>query len=100
MPASTLKISLDLALSGNGAPPKPALAKALADAGAALEWLRGQQGELELLAVPQRTDDLKAAAKAAAAIKGFKTVAVLGIGGSSLGGQALRALAKNAVVEF
>ncbi|HEY1876230.1 MAG TPA: hypothetical protein VGG66_02130, partial [Rhizomicrobium sp.] len=47
---------------------------------------------LELLGVPARTDDLKAAKKAAAAIKGMKTIAVLGIGGSSLGGQALTAL--------
>ena len=45
--------------------------------------------------MPARTDDLKAAQKAAAAIKGMKTVAVLGIGGSSLGGQALTALKKN-----
>ena len=45
-------------------------------------------------AFPARTDDLRAATKQAAALKGFATVAVLGIGGSSLGGQALTALRK------
>jgi len=66
--------------------------KALADAGRALDWLRGQRGSLELLGIPSRKDDLKDAAKLAAGVKGMKTVAVLGIGGSSLGGQALTAL--------
>lgn len=91
---SPIRISLDLALSGKGAVPKADYDKALADAASALEWLRGQRGTLELLSVPGRTDDLKAAAKLAAGIKGMKTVAVLGIGGSSLGGQALTALCR------
>ena len=67
----------------------------LADAGQALDWLRGQRGSLELLGIPSRKDDLKAAAKCAASIKGMKTIAVLGIGGSSLGGQALTALRRS-----
>ncbi len=91
---SPLTISLDLALSGKGAIPEADYRTALASANGALDWLRGQKGALELLGIPARTDDLKAAAKCAAGIKGMKTVAVLGIGGSSLGGQALTALRK------
>ena len=99
---SPLSFSLDLALSGKGAVPRADYDKALADAGRALDWLRGQKGSLELLGIPSRKDDLKAAAKLAGGIKGMKTVAVLGIGGSSLGGQALTALRKKSVpwVEF
>src|SRR3984885_98894 len=99
---SPLSFSLDLALSGKGAVPRADYDKALADAGRALDWLRGQRGSLELLGIPSRKDDLKEAAKLAAGIKGMKTVAVLGIGGSSLGGQALTALRRKITpwVEF
>ena len=99
---SPLSISLDLALSGKGAVPADGYRQALAAANGALDWLRHQKGKLELLDVPARADDLKVAAKLAAGIKGMKTIAVLGIGGSSLGGQALTALRKNATpwVEF
>src|SRR5579871_594145 len=97
-------VNLDLALSGKGAPPRQAYDAALARSAAALDWLRQQHASrgLELLGIPSRTDDLKAASKQAAAIKGMKTVAVLGIGGSSLGGQALTALRKvtSPYVEF
>jgi glucose-6-phosphate isomerase len=98
MSTSPLKVSLDLALSGGGAVPRAAYDKALADAAPVLDWLRGaaRDKSLELLGVPSRTDDLKAAAKLAGPIaKSMKTVAVLGIGGSSLGGQALTALRKS-----
>ena len=81
-------------MSGKGAIPDADYKKALAAADGALDWLRGQQSSLELLGVPTRKDDLKAAAKLASTITGMKTVAVLGIGGSSLGGQALTALRK------
>jgi glucose-6-phosphate isomerase len=97
MPQSApFAINLDLALSGKGAPPRDAYDQALAQSAAVLDWLRGQHSSksLELLGIPARTDDLRAAAKQAAALKGFVTVAVLGIGGSSLGGQALTALRK------
>ncbi len=96
MAKSPLNISLDLALSGSGAPSQPRYAKALEASAAALDWLRQQHNgkTLELLGVPSRSDDLRAASKQAAALKGFATVAVLGIGGSSLGGQALTALRK------
>jgi glucose-6-phosphate isomerase len=97
MPQSaSFTVNIDLALSGKGAPPRPAYDEALAKSAGALDWLRQQHAgkTLELLGIPARTDDLRAAAKQAATLKGFTTVAVLGIGGSSLGGQALTALAK------
>ncbi len=97
MPQSApFSIDLDLALSGKGAPPRSAYDQALARSAAALDWLRAQHDGrgLELLGIPMRSDDLRAAAKQAAALKGFATIAVLGIGGSSLGGQALTALRK------
>jgi glucose-6-phosphate isomerase len=99
---SPLRLSLDLALSGKGAPAKSVYDASLKSADAALAWLREQAAakSLELLGIPGRKDDLKAAQKVAATIKGAKTVAVLGIGGSSLGGQALTALKKKPGVEF
>jgi glucose-6-phosphate isomerase len=104
---SPLNISLDLALSGKGAPPKGAYDASLAKAGEALDWLREQykSKSLELLQIPSRTADLRQAEALAKTIgKGMKTVAVLGIGGSSLGGQALTVLSKKstkrAFVEF
>ena len=105
MSGSPLTVSLDLALTGKGAPPKAVYDASLAKAVGALNWLRAQDQSkaLELLGIPARTDDLKAArARAAEIAKGTKTVAVLGIGGSSLGGQALTALRKMQVpfVEF
>jgi len=103
--SSPIRVTLELALEGKGAPLKGAYDAALAKAAEALEWLRAQDHakSLELLGIPTRTDDLKAAKGRAAEIaKGTKTVAVLGIGGSSLGGQALTALRKNIIpyVEF
>src|SRR4051812_16860313 len=97
MPESTpFQVSLDLALTGKGAPPAGSYDKALAAAAPALDWLRQQHSgrTLELLGIPAATVDLKAATKQAATITGMTTVAVLGIGGSSLGGQALTALRK------
>jgi len=89
-------VNLDLALSGKGAPPRAAYDQALAKSASALDWLRQQHAGkgLELLGIPARSDDLRAASKQAAALKDFSTIAVLGIGGSSLGGQALTALRK------
>ena len=103
MPDSApLSVSLDAALNGKGAPLAYDWTAALAKADGALLWLREQARtkSIELLGVPARTDDLKAAKKAAAAIAGMKNIAVLGIGGSSLGGQALTALKKKPGVEF
>lgn len=104
MAKSAFTVSLDLALSGRGAPSRGAYKNSLAASSLALDWLRGQHqmGSLELLGIPSRKDDLRVATAQAAALRGFSTVAVLGIGGSSLGGQALTSLRKADVpyVEF
>src|SRR6185312_12517590 len=87
MPDSPLKFSLELARPGL------AYTRTSANAAKALDWLRGQRGKLELLSIPGRKDDIAAAEEVVPAIvKYATTVAVLGIGGSSLGGQALTAL--------
>ena len=54
---------------------------------------RHAKGTEPLLAIPARRDDLKALAPLAAEFRRFEHVVVLGIGGSSLGGQMLYALA-------
>jgi glucose-6-phosphate isomerase len=107
MSKSPLSVSLDLALTGKGAPSQDSYAAALAETAKALEWLREQHKNksLELLGIPTRTDDLEEAEKLARTVgKDMKTIAVLGIGGSSLGGQALTVLSrksdKRAFVEF
>ena len=102
---SGLQVNLDLALTGTGAPAQARYKASLAKAGEALNWLREQErtGAIELLTVPGRTDDLREAkARAREIARAAKTVVVLGIGGSSLGGQALTALRKKSVpfVEF
>jgi glucose-6-phosphate isomerase len=97
MPESApFTVSLDLALTGKGAPPSGSHDRALAACAPVLDWLRDQHTNktLELLGIPAATADVKAATKQAATITGMTTVAVLGIGGSSLGGQALTALRK------
>jgi glucose-6-phosphate isomerase len=87
------EISLDLALSGPGAIPRPAYDAALKEADAALAWLKTQK--LELLDIVERTDDIAAAKVVADQWQGNSSdIAVLGIGGSSLGGQALKAIAR------
>ena len=97
MPQLPFSISLDLALGGPGAVPRAAFDAALKEADTALAWLKEQKksGGIELLDIVDRTDDI-AAAKAAADSwrENTSDVAVLGIGGSSLGGQALKAIAK------
>jgi len=97
MPQESLPfaVSLELALGGPGACPRPAFDSALARAESELSWLREQHKarSLELLDVPSRSDDLAAAQSVVDAYcKDTSDVAVLGIGGSSLGGQALKAL--------
>lgn len=86
-------VSLDLALSGAGAPPRAQFDAALAACGPHLAWLREarEKKTLELLGVPARSDDLDTArALAESFCKDTTEIAVLGIGGSSLGGQALK----------
>ena len=93
-------------LTGRGAPSKATPRRFPCQGGLSfLNRLREQDHNrtLELLSFPARTDDLRVAGKRAAEIaKGAKVVAVLGIGGSSLGGQALTALRKTQIpfVEF
>ena len=86
---------LDLALDGKGAVARDKFDAALSSAGDAVDWLKRarEEGSLELLAIPGRTDDIDQARLAAAKlVENTSEVAVLGIGGSSLGGQALHAL--------
>src|SRR5579871_2675388 len=88
-------VSLELALGGPGACSRAAFDAALAQADSALSWLRAQQRtrSIELLSAASRTDDLAAMqAVADSFCKDSSDVAVLGIGGSSLGGQALQSL--------
>jgi glucose-6-phosphate isomerase len=73
----------------------PQFESALRESEAPLAWLRQSHadGSLELLRVPDRRDDIEAARVAADAwCANTSDVAVLGIGGSSLGGQALAEL--------
>jgi len=72
------------------------LADTLKRAEAALDWVRAahEKSTLPLLRFPARTDDLDEVAKAAARLRaGATDVVVLGVGGSSLGGQTLAQLA-------
>src|SRR5579885_783118 len=65
---------------------------AISQAEAALAWLRESRdnGSIEILRIPERRDDLeKAQAVAHRLQQNTSAIAVFGIGGSSLGGQAL-----------
>src|SRR5215472_15519923 len=89
------EISLDLALGGKGAVGRNRYGEALEHAEAALGWLRRSRddGSIELFSIPSRTDDIARAREAAETLANNTTdIAVLGIGGSSLGGKALQAL--------
>ena len=85
-------VSLDQAAGATGAVD---FANALGEAQAVLAWFRDayQDNSLELLHVPERRADIEAARAAAETWRGNTSdVVVLGIGGSSLGGQALKGL--------
>jgi glucose-6-phosphate isomerase len=85
-----LPFSISLDLAGQG------IDAALKDGAPALAWLRAQAKtkSLELLGIADATADIEAARPVAAAIaKDTSDIVVLGIGGSSLGGKALMALA-------
>jgi glucose-6-phosphate isomerase len=87
-------VSLDLAESGPAPPSSPAFANALAAAERALADLIAAKPGLELFDNVARADDLESAHKVAEALKkNTSAIFVLGIGGSSLGGQALKDLA-------
>ncbi|RDD60539.1 glucose-6-phosphate isomerase [Ferruginivarius sediminum] len=81
---------------GEGGLTKDAYARLLHGCGPALEQLRRARadGALPFLTLPSRRDDLGPLATLAARYRGaFDDVVVLGTGGSSLGGQAIAALA-------
>jgi len=85
-------VSLDLV---SGVASDSAFESALREGDAALAWLKRSHADnsLELLHVPDRRDDVEAARVAADVwCANTSDIAVLGIGGSSLGGQALAEL--------
>ncbi|MBV9330477.1 MAG: glucose-6-phosphate isomerase [Alphaproteobacteria bacterium] len=87
--------TLDLALTGKGAVARPVYDDCLREAETALNWLRTARDDssIELFSVPGRKDDVAAAQTIAEQVRyGASTIAVLGIGGSSLGGKALQSL--------
>jgi glucose-6-phosphate isomerase len=79
---------------------KVALDEALRACAPALDWLRKAHADnsLPLLRLPEKTSDLDEIKQAAARLRaGASDIVVLGIGGSSLGGQTLAQLAGIAV---
>lgn len=89
------EISLDLALDGEGAVARDRFDDALKQTDDALSGLRKSrdEGSIELFSIPARTDDIARAREAAEKFASNTTdIAILGIGGSSLGGKALQAL--------
>ena len=93
--AFPFRVSLDLSTSGPGAPSSPAFASVLADAERALADLMRAEPGLELFSDVTRSDDIAAARTLGDALKrDTSAVFILGIGGSSLGGQALKDLAR------
>jgi glucose-6-phosphate isomerase len=91
------ELNLSLALEGKGAPSRAAFEAALELAARQLKWLRDAKvkNSIELLSVPERIDDIARAQEVLETFtKDTSEVAVLGIGGSSLGGKALQALSR------
>jgi glucose-6-phosphate isomerase len=98
MPTSLpFEISLSLALNG-GAPSAKAYEDALGEAARALDELLSARDPLELLTIVDRQDDLIEAARLSERFAaGTEEIFVLGIGGSSLGGEALSRLPPNSL---
>jgi glucose-6-phosphate isomerase len=98
-----LQQSIDLALDANiggGGLPQAALDEALGLVGDAMKRLAEDDasGQLPLLHMPRTTDDLASIREAAAFLRDDATdVVILGVGGSSLGGQTLAQLKDYAV---
>src|SRR5262245_19412409 len=87
-------VSLDLAQSAPNGPGTSSFASALKAAESVLADLIQARPALELFTNVERKDDIEAAKKVAEALKqNTSAIFVLGIGGSSLGGQALKDLA-------
>lgn len=94
MDSLPITFEMEAALTGPGAPPEGAYRAALAAAKAELAALLSGPGRLELFTDVARTDDIAAAERLALDLRGgASAVFVLGIGGSSLGGQALLEMA-------
>jgi len=88
-------VSQTLALEGAGAADAKLYQAALAEAEAAVADLRTAYAKdsLELLRIPERRDDLEKASEAAEKLsQNTSDICILGIGGSSLGGQAIAEL--------
>lgn len=86
---NAFSVSLDLALGGKAAVSRSAYDAALKDARSHLDAT--MKSGLELLSIPNAISDIDAARKVAESwCDKTSDVAVLGIGGSSLGGQALK----------
>jgi glucose-6-phosphate isomerase len=98
-----LNLTIDLAMAstiGSGGLPQTALDAGLSGVGTAMKRLRedDETGRLPILHMPRTTDDLKAIMDAAAFLRDDATdVVILGVGGSSLGGQTLAQLKDFAV---
>jgi glucose-6-phosphate isomerase len=95
MAQDSLPFSVSFDPAGNGMPEQSAYRAALDEAGKALDWLRASHadGSIEILTVPAREHDLQAARPVAEKLgQGATDILVFGIGGSSLGGQALAQL--------
>lgn len=93
LPSQPFSVSFDSA--GNGMPERAGYNAALAETATALDWLRQshQDGSIEILQVPARIGDLETARPIAQNLsKNASEILVFGIGGSSLGGQALSQL--------
>src|SRR5262245_45650521 len=87
-------VSLELAQGAAHGRGTPAFASALKASESALADLIQARPGLELFSNVERKDDIEAAEKVAEALKqNTSALFVLGIGGSSLGGQALKDLA-------
>jgi len=92
--AFPFRVSLDLAEGTPAGPGSPQFASALAEAERALAALIKADSPLELFGNVERSDDIDAAHRVADALSADSSaILVLGIGGSSLGGQALKDLA-------
>src|SRR5262245_16622170 len=92
--ALPFSFSLDLARNALSPASERAFKTALDAAEKALADLLSARPLLELFSNLERTDDIEAARVAATALKeNTRAIMVLGIGGSSLGGQALKDLA-------
>jgi glucose-6-phosphate isomerase len=92
---SSYSVSLGLLKTGKGSPSAAIYESALKDAERILRELLDSSERLELFRIIERDDDIQSAARIAHGfLENTSAVFVLGIGGSSLGGQALADIAR------